>query len=102
MEALEDFPNFDILWERLQKEIDEETKKSPKRFKSLRIKEVPISQKVIDEVIKQRTKTKRTNSVIAHLVKLPEKRFSYLVRKLTREGKIPARGHTKSSPTAQS
>lgn len=95
-------PNCESLWEKLQKEIDAETKKNPKLYNSSRLKEAPIPQETINKVIWQRTKTNRTNPVIALIVGLPESRLHHLIRKLVNKKKIPARGHTKSRPTVRS
>lgn len=100
METLGDFPNFDILWEKLQKEINEEKKKDPNIFKNSHIKQDPISQKESDK-IKELRKAGRLNAVIAQMTGLPENRVNHHVRKLVAKREIPSRGHTKSSPTAQ-
>lgn len=89
-------PNCESLWEKLQKEIDEKTKKNPKLSHPSRIKKAPIPQETIDKVIWQRTETNHINSVIARIVRLSVTRLNYLIRKLVNEGKIPARGPTKS------
>lgn len=95
LKALEDFPNFDDLWEKLEKEINKEAKKKPELFKSLRTKEPPIPQKTIAKVIRLR-KQGIPNTAIAKKVKLPETRLDHLTRRLVRDKKVPSRGYTKS------
>lgn len=98
LKALEDFPNFDNLWEALEKEINKEVKKKPDLFKSLRTKEAPIPQETIAEVIKLRKKG-LPNADIIRTVKVPKRKLDYIFRKLVTDGKVPARGHTKSQPS---